>query len=289
MRGSLREVLRLFIAYLGLTPPATPQAFEPGLFQRPPIAGRPVTSVAFAPDLRHVVFAIVDADSSGKVATVFHESRRSRGEWTVPTPVLASPGYSSGEGWFSPDGRGFYFSSSRPPAAMPAAPRAFHAELNQGAFGPPRALVLEVPADAGVYYPRLLANGELSFTSRGVGRDDLFTAARSSAGHAKPEPLAGEFNSPQDDWDLIENRAGTLRLWASARQGGQGRTDIWYSRLDSKGRWSAPANLRAVNSAAFETAPALTPDDEALFYLSRVDGTERLYWVRLQSALEKPR
>jgi hypothetical protein len=295
---SLGEVLQLILVSLGnwvslgtcldLTPPDTPQVFEPALFMRAPIAGRPVTSLAFSPDLHHVVFAVVDADASGKVAVRFHESRQSRGEWTVPAPVLASPGFSSGEGWFSADGTEFWFSSNRPPAPAPAAPRGFRVRFHDGAMASPEVVPLEIAADAGVYYPRLLANGDLSFTSRGAnGRDDLFVAARRESGFAAPRPLEGEFNSPQDDWDLAETRDGKLRLWVSARVGGMGQADLYYSRRLEHGGWSAPANLRAVNSPSWETAPALTPDDQVLFFLSRADGRERLYWVRLASALEK--
>jgi hypothetical protein len=127
----------------------------------------------------------------------------------------------------------------------------------------------------------------LSFTSRGSnGKDDLFAAPARGRGYAKPEPLPGDFNSPGDDWDLVESRDGRLRLWVSSREGGLGLTDLFFSRRDSTGTWSPARNLAPVNSPALETAPAISPDDAVLFFLRRVEGKERMFWVRLAATME---
>jgi hypothetical protein len=270
--------------YLGLTPPDTPQPFDPPEWSG---IGRSITNVAFAPGHRHVVMSVMDADPAGKVAGAFHESRLRRGEWSPPRQVVALiAGPSSGEGWFTPDGRWFYFSSDRPPGG-PWRPRAFRAEVRRGQIAAPALVELEVPEAAGVYYPRVLANGGLSFTSRGSnGRDDLFVAPARGRGFGKPEALAGDFNSPRDDWDLVESSDGTLRIWVSAREGGVGLTDLYFSRRDRAGAWSPARGLAAANTSALETAPTISPDDRVLFFLRRVDGRERLYWIRLAKALE---
>jgi hypothetical protein len=267
--------------YFGLrVPEAVPQRFEPAWMAR---EGRVLTNVALAPDLAHAAFSVMETDSAGKVASAFYETRRKGGEWSVP--VRADHVGPGGEGAFSPDGRWFYFSSDRPPGVT-GRPRVFRAPLGRQGLGAPRPVDIELAADASAYYPRPLANGDLLFTSRGpVGRDDLFVARARGSGHAPPEPLGGDFNSPLDDWDLIESRAGTLRVWVSAREGGLGRTDLWYSRRDHGGTWSPARNLAAANSAALETAPTLTPDDRVLFFLRRESGREHLYWVAVSSVL----
>jgi hypothetical protein len=278
--------------YFGLEPPSgAPERFEPSIVRNLVADGLSITAPAFAPDHRRFTFTAVDARISGKVSLAIYESTQEGGEWSEPAlaTALASAGFTAAEGAFSPDGRWFWFSSNRPPGAPPWNMRLFRAAVKPRGFGAPRHVPLDAAADAGVFYPRPLANGDVAFTTRGPnGGDDLFVARARGGGFARPEALAGDFNSPRDDWDLIETRDGALRLWASARDGGRGETDIWFSRRDAAGRWGRAVNLAAVNTTALETAPSLSPDDAVLFFLRRIAGTDRIFWVRLASVLDTP-
>lgn len=141
-------------------------------------------------------------------------------------------------------------------------------------FGSIEPVVLESPAQSGFFFPQLLGNGDLAMTSRSArGDDDLFIArARPGGGFERPEALSGDFNSDHDDWDLVEDRSATVRVWASARPGGAGKTDIYMSRRTTRGQWSEARNVVAANSPALETAPRLTPDGQVLFFQRRVNG-----------------
>jgi hypothetical protein len=228
----------------------------------------------------------MDAGPDGKVATYIYESTRTGDQWTSPVPVPSLGGRPAGEAAFSPDGRWLYFSSDRPPAA-PSRPLAFRAPVTANGIGNPAPVPLKVATPAGVYYPRPLRNGDLLFTSRGPhGGDDLFLARKRLAGYDTPGALGGDFNSSQDDWDLVESGDGRLRIWVSAREGGMGRTDLWFSQR-AAGKWSHARNLAAANTPALETAPSLTPDGSALFFLRRVDGRDRMFWMSLAGALEE--
>jgi hypothetical protein len=272
--------------YFGLSPPAEPALFEPAF---PGSSMGALTAISFTPDFAMAAFSAMDENAAGKVAGAIHESRLRGGEWSVPrrSQALFDSGLPSGEGAFSPDGRWLYFSSDRPPGAE-RRPRIFRSAVARSRLAAPQYVAVELPPDAGAYYPRLLAGGHLSFTSRGShGKDDLFIARARKGGFEKPEPLGGDFNSPQDDWDLIESRDGTLRIWASARDGSIGRTDLYYSHREPSRQWLPARNLTAVNTAALETAPALSPDDEVLFFLRRISGKDRMFWVRLDAVLER--
>ena len=272
--------------YFGLeVPHGLPMLFEPATLAAVAGPTQPITGPAFSPDFRRFVFTVADA---------VYESRRSGDEpsapWSAPRPVpILAAGHSAGESIFSRDGRWLYFSSSRPPGAPGLKPRIFRASVEANGFGPPEYVAIEPPLhkDGGTFYPRPLADGSMAFTSPGpVGRDDLFVAPGRGSGFESPRALEGDFNSTQDDWDLIETADGKLRLWVSARAGGAGRTDIYYSRRDTAGRWSNARNLKAANSPALETAPQLTPDDRVLFFLRYTADAHRLYWVELASILE---
>ena len=279
------------VRYFGLeVPRGAPQPFEPPLFKalaRPPSIS--ITGPAFSPDFRRFAFSLVDASNRDRVSVTVYESRRAGDEWSAPAcaAVLTAGGYTAGEGVYSPDGRWFYFSSSRPPGAPGLAPRVFRASVEPDGFGAPEYVPLDPPSGGGTYYPRLVTGGGMAFTAPGpVGRDDLFIAMPRAAGYEVPRPVQGDFNTPQDDWDLVESHDGSLRFWASARPGGLGRTDIWYSRRVGDGRWSRARNLAAVNTTALETAPQLSPDDVVLFFLRSEKGVNRLYWVELASLEE---
>ena len=79
----------------------------------------------------------------------------------------------------------------------------------------------------------------------------------------------------------------TREITVSAREGGLGRTDLWFARRSAAGNWSPARNLAAANTPALETAPSLTPDGRALFFLRRVDGRDRMFWMSLAGALEE--
>jgi len=272
--------------YLGLTPPSQPEPFAPELFSSLLGDGVRITGVTFTPDLRRCAFTLVDARDPARVSVRIHESKEKGGEWSAPKPaeILTEGGYTAGEGVFAPGGRWFYFSSSRPPGAPGLKPRIFRAAVLPEGFGLPEYVPVEPPS-GGAFYPRLLADGVLALTAPGpVGRDDLFTARSDLFG--APRPLEGDFNSPQDDWDLVETPDGKLRIWASSRTGSKGRTDLWFSRRDEARRWSPAQNLAAANTAELETAPQLSPDGAVLFFLRQESGRERMYWVELESLLE---
>jgi hypothetical protein len=273
--------------YLGLFPPDTPEVFHPGMFGQEPLADNGITGLAFSPDLRHVALSVERIPPSGRRYGVIHASTRKGDAWSTPETVasLDAPGFSNGEGSFTADGGTFLFSSDRSTAG-PSPPRAYKSSVRNRSFGVPVVVDLELPEGAGVYFPRQLRSGDLSFTSRSaIGTDDLFVAPRTAAGFGKAEPLGPGFNSPSDDWDLIESRDGRLRIWASARDGGVGRTDLYYSRRDATGSWSAPRPISAANTPALETAPSLTPDDRVLFFLRRIAGRDTLFWVRANAVL----
>lgn len=279
--------------YFGLEPPrGAPELFEPALLEFARQPNLSIASPAFSPDFRRFVFTVEDKSDPARVSVSVYETRRMsddpKGGWSPPAPVaaLTEGGYTAGEGAFSADGRWLYYSSSRPPGAPGLMPRIFRAAVTAQGLGTPVYVPIEPTHGGGTFYPRPVTEG-LAFTAPGpVGRDDLFVASPRADGYDRAQPLGDDFNSPQDDWDLVETTDGRLRIWVSARPGGAGRTDLWFSRREAGGTWSKSRNLAAVNSAALETAPQLTPDNRVLFFLRRADGVNRLYWVDLASVLE---
>jgi hypothetical protein len=212
--------------------------------------------------------------------------------WSTPAPAdaLNQADFTSAEAVFSPDGRWVYFTSNRPPGARPWIVKVYRARLKSHGYAAPELVAIPAPPGAGLFYPRFRADGALFLTSDGLAgarRGDLFEASKTRGGFAAPLALAGDFNSAENDWDLIEHPDGALRIWASGRAGGAGQIDLWFSQRDAGG-WSAARNLAAVNTAGFETAPSFGPDGKVLFFQRHHGGPEQVYWIALDAALAGP-
>jgi Tol biopolymer transport system component len=275
--------------YFGLeVPRQRPEVFEPAVIAA--ILPLVATNPAYSGDFRRFAFTAVDSSTPSRVAIRVYEARFDGKRWSraKPLQLLADRTANSGEPMFSPDGRWLYFTSNGLPGASYSDTRAYRARLTGAGYEPAERVPLDIPPTQRVFYPQPLADGSMLLTSRvanSANRDDVFIAARAGERFATPVALPGDFNSAEDDWDVIEHPRGHLRLWVSARPGGVGRTDIYFARKDERSQWSSAQSLSAVNTPLLETAPRLSPDGRVLFFQRVEDQRERIYWVDLQSIL----
>jgi outer membrane protein OmpA-like peptidoglycan-associated protein/tetratricopeptide (TPR) repeat protein len=101
----------------------------------------------------------------------------------------------------------------------------------------------------------------------GLGSCDIYTAQLAGVEWLAPKNLRA-INSPQwDSYPYITNDGKTL-YFASARPGGLGESDIWFSEWKN-GQWSAPQNLGApINTPGREYCPFLHADGQTLYFSS---------------------
>jgi hypothetical protein len=85
-----------------------------------------------------------------------------------------------------------------------------------------------------------------------------------------PEYDVGELHF-STDWNEL--------YFHSAREGGEGGTDIWMSRKVD-GEWQEPENVRAVNTPDNEGMPYLTPDGSELWFNRWYQGTPAVFRSR---------
>nr|WP_313225781.1 hypothetical protein [Stenotrophomonas pavanii] len=77
------------------------------------------------------------------------------------------------------------------------------------------------------------------------------------------------FNTPGRDFDPAFSADGHVVYFCSDRAGGQGGDDLYRVSMGSDGRFGEPVNLGpAVNSAADEFAPMLSPNGRTLLFSS---------------------
>jgi hypothetical protein len=98
----------------------------------------------------------------------------------------------------------------------------------------------------------------------GAGDADIYVADLFGA----PPHWVAELNTPYIDAGAVLSRNGLEVIFHSTRPGAGGR-DLWTStRRSIFEPWSPPENITAVNTEQEEFFPALSSDDDALFFAS---------------------
>lgn len=106
----------------------------------------------------------------------------------------------------------------------------------------------------------------------GLGGLDIWYAERQSNGTWGAPVNFTAVNSAADDLCPTAHRNGRTFLFASARAGGCGGTDLYATRRHETRGWAVPSNLGCVvNSAADEAGPSLV-ESELYFSSTRAGG-----------------
>lgn len=103
----------------------------------------------------------------------------------------------------------------------------------------------------------------------GRGGCDIFKAQFENGEISNIHLTEGPLNTA--DWESQPSIScdGTLLFFSSNREGGEGGTDIWVSRLQKDGKWGAPENLGPhINTPYDEEAPFIAADGQTLYFAS---------------------
>lgn len=125
------------------------------------------------------------------------------------------------------------------------------------------------------YYPSITINDStFVFTRRSAAaREDFFESTMGKDGYSKSKLIDGDINIEPFKGAINISQDGEWLLFAAdLGQQGFGSFDIYISYWTPKG-WSEPENLGAnINSEAWESAPSLSPDKKALYFVSTKPG-----------------
>jgi outer membrane protein OmpA-like peptidoglycan-associated protein len=104
----------------------------------------------------------------------------------------------------------------------------------------------------------------------GAGSCDLYITFFNGQNWTPPSNMGMTINSGA--WEsqpcLADN--GNILFFASTRSGGQGGSDIWYSKKNSAGVWTTPIVLDStINTPEDDQAPFFHPDNQTLYFMSK--------------------
>lgn len=106
------------------------------------------------------------------------------------------------------------------------------------------------------------------YIGEGKMEKGLSITNRTKTGWSIPQKVEIENYYNNNDYsEFCLSQDGKILLMTIQRNDTYGGKDIYFSRLQGNGSWSAPKNLGAmVNTAASETSPFLASDGESLYY-----------------------
>ncbi len=125
------------------------------------------------------------------------------------------------------------------------------------------------------------------------GNKDLFVSYKKEDVWSPAESLGKNINSLSDEtWAVVSDDNSTL-WFTSARVGGMGGLDIYYSLKDKEGKWGKPRNAgKVINTQYDEESPCLCNNGKILFFSSRghysMGGYDIFYSIKSGKSWQEP-
>ncbi len=245
-------------AYFGHTPPGpTPRLFAPEMIQ-----GEVHASPVFSPDGREIYWGISGA---GIYRSLFENSA-----WTQPENITFSSSMTDyRDPFLSPSGDRLFFLSKGilPNSQLPEKENIWFVERSGADWGEPQPLSEEINSHELHWQISVNNNGDLYFTSRDTGCEDIYFSRYLNEQYLKPERLSAAINTDNlcettpyiapdgsylifSRWDLNNNDA---------------RQRLYISFADQNGSWSEAVLIEQVS---YGLCPIVSPDGQYLFFLS---------------------
>ncbi len=257
--------------YMGQPPPGDkPELFAPGIIT----TGMYTRDIAMTPDGTEIYFCI----SIGRYAYAkILVTKLINGRWTQPevAPFSTNPDYMDIEPFISPDGKRFYFLSTRPDI------EAGETEGDQdiwvmdrigNTWSEPYNLGDPVCSDSPEFFPSVTNDGTIYFTRNESPRQSFIYRARLVDGkYAEPERLPEQVNCGPTHYNaFIAPDESYIINCIPGREDSYGGTDYYIIFRNEDDTWSEPINMGdKVNTAGTtEYSPYVTPDGKYFFFMS---------------------
>jgi len=262
--------------YLGQKPPGkTPELFAPELFDAEHGYHFPVI---FSSDLTEAFWKPMERGNNGLLY-----SKMLKGRWTLPKIIDFGLEKGIGDACFSPDGNKLFFLSFQAPNVGDIErERIWFVERKSSGWSKPK-LIDEIIYSHPTHWTFSIAtNGNLYFTSEidGVrGEQDIYVSRFDGEKYLQPEDLGEAINS--DGMDLCPCISPDESYLIFTREGeGTKETDLYISFKNSRGKWTKADDMgKKINSEHHDLGPSISPDGKFLFFISRREGNNNIYWV----------
>ncbi|RCW91332.1 TolB family protein [Winogradskyella arenosi] len=188
--------------------------------------------------------------------------QKKKGRWQNAEILNISGQYQDIEPFYSHDGDRLYFASNRPIYNDTTRNdyNIWYSDRVEDRWSDPVALDSIINSKGDEFFPTLSREGNLFFTAsraNGVGKEDIFRAEFVDGTFKSPEPLPAEINTATFEFNAYVNPDENIIIFSSfGRSDGFGGGDLYISRKDKKGQWTASKNLgEDINSNKLDYCP----------------------------------
>ncbi len=268
-------------AYLGLPLPGdTPVVFAPGDVST---SAREI-NVVVSPQGDELYYTrVVDGRASLFVRRLTHDA------WTPPTRltlVAGQPDADIADPALSPDGQRLYFvSGAQNDLFQPGNGNIWVSRREGDRWSDAVVLPAPVNSDAAEYYPVVVADGSLYFSSNrpgGVGDLDLYRAQRrrDADDFEAPVNLGAPVNTAQTEVDAYVAPDERMLIVSARRDGNRGALDLYVSVRQPDGAWGPLTHMGdVINTELTDYCPMVTPDGRFFFFSRRTAEGGDVYWM----------
>ena len=281
--------------YLGQKPPGLiPEVFAPGIISTDATEG----SSSFSKDGNIYLFARARADIEGILIM-----KKKEGIWQKPILAPFSAGKYDWDFMLAPDDKTVFVASGRPLKKGKVPPKdhsIWMSERIDKGWTEPQLLPFPVNSGQHDSYPSVSEEKTLYFFSRrkgGCGQGDIYRSKIADGQYRAVENIGSPINTEYHEVDPFIAPDESYLIFCSDKPGGYGKTDIYITFRNKKGRWSQPVNMgEKINSSFQEYIPNVTPDGKYFFFTTNKTGNRDIYWVdakiidalKLEDSNERP-
>lgn len=275
-------------AYLGQPrPAAVPELFAPGIVN----TGMITRDLAITPDGREFYYCIAAAGYSQAAICVVRWDGRA---WSEPevAPFSGSSKWVDLEPAISPDGRRFFFYSTRPSSAGSEGDQDLWVMDRQGDhWSEPRPLGAPINTPDQEYFPSVTRDGDLLFSRADPQTriHSLYFSRLIDGIYQEPELLPGAVNAGRNRFNAcITPDGGRIITPVAGHPDNRGGVDYWLSYRDAANEWAGPVNLGPlVNDGSGQSwSPSLSPDGRFFFFMSSRTAGPKPAWPQDWSSLQ---
>jgi hypothetical protein len=271
----------------GTQPGPEPALFAPGLIN----TGLLTRDVTMTPDGKELYFCQATAGYRQAVILV---TRKTGSGWSEPevAEFSGSGEWVDLEPFISPDGKKFFFYSSRPalPGGEPAQDIWVMDRVGDQ-WGEPRNLGAPINTDAPEFFPAVTADGTVYFSRADPQTrvHSLFRSRLVDGQYQEPELLPAEANSGRNRFNAwVAPDQSRMIVPVVGHPENLGGVDYWLVARGSDDAWTGPFNLGAAinDGSGGSWSPYVSPDGQTFFFMSGRQAGPAGPWPESWSGLQ---
>jgi hypothetical protein len=215
--------------------------------------------LAISPQRNELIYTLGDYKQNKRCLVVLNQINEN---WTDAKILNISGKYQDIEPFYSNNGNRLYFASNRPIYNDVTRDdyNIWYSDRIEDSWSEPIALDSIINTRGDEFFPSLSDKGNLFFTATrddGIGREDIFMSEFIDNEFTVPKPLPGEINTSKFEFNAYISPEENLIIFSSfGRSDGFGGGDLYISRKDDSGNWTASKNLgKSINSNKLDYCP----------------------------------